>query len=86
MITFLRAELARMKQERDEAIQSEKMITRAYTAAVGVAERLRGMLQVANSTWNNSDDLDTEAIGTEVDSVSKTLKTVYALSGIALET
>lgn len=85
-IEFLREELARVKRERDESIEAEKKTHRALLAAVGCAERFRGMIEMVRATVDtNAEGVDTEALNTEINDAIETLNAAYRIAGVAIE-
>lgn len=85
MIKFLRGELARVTQERDEARAAERSIHTAFVGATGAAQRFYGMCEVVPASLNDDNGIDAERLSDQINEIAKQLAAAYRQAGVAIE-
>lgn len=82
---FLKAEIEKLRADRDAALESERRLWRAYSMAKGAAEYLTGALDLAWKAWADCPADVSESIGDALDVTGGDVRTAEKLAGVAVE-
>lgn len=85
LVEHLRAEVARLKRERDEALEQERRLWRALVMAKGAAEHLIGAVNAVENTMRSQMSVLGEDLFETAGICSAELERAEKLAGIALE-